>query len=176
MKYLAIVVLCVLTAVGFGIAHDLVTARLCVEYYTVGHPRVFDTDDPIWLGIGWGIVATWWVGLLLGIPMALASRLGGRPKRSALSLVAPLGALLVALGLCAALAGLIGWLLATAGVVVLVEPLATRVPPAKHALFVAALWAHVTSYVAGFLGAIVLCARTWRSRGRAQAAAQSGRR
>ena len=66
MQSLVIVLMCVIAAVSYGIAHDQVTARVCVEYFTVGHPTMFDTDDPTRLGLGWGIIATWWVGLLLG--------------------------------------------------------------------------------------------------------------
>ncbi len=78
MKATVIVLLCVGAAIGYGILHDEVTARICVEYFTVGHPDLFGTDSPTLLGIGWGIVATWWAGLLLGIPLAgHPSRYGG---------------------------------------------------------------------------------------------------
>ena len=70
---------------------------LCVEYFTLGHPPVFPTMSPTLLGIGWGIIATWWVGLLLGIPLALAARAGGRPKREVRSLVRPVLTLLAAM-------------------------------------------------------------------------------
>src|SRR5262249_24259868 len=90
MQSLAIVLTCVLAAVAYGIAHDQVTARVCVEYFTVGHPPVFATDDPTWLGIGWGVIATWWVGLLLGVPLAVVARVRSRPKRLGGSLVRPL--------------------------------------------------------------------------------------
>ena len=48
--------------------------------FTIGHPPVFATDDPTLLGLGWGVIASWWVGLLLGIPLALVARAGGRSK------------------------------------------------------------------------------------------------
>ena len=81
MQFIAIVALCVLAAVTYGVIHDQVTARVCVEYFTIGHPPIFGTDDPTLLGIGWGVLATWWVGVILGIPLAAAARLGNRPKR-----------------------------------------------------------------------------------------------
>jgi hypothetical protein len=56
---IAIVVLCIASAVIYGILHDQVTARFCVEYFTVGHPPVFDTTSPTLLGVGWGVIATW---------------------------------------------------------------------------------------------------------------------
>jgi hypothetical protein len=150
----------------FGIAHDQVTARVCVEYFTIGHPPIFGTEDPTLLGLGWGIVATWWVGLLLGVPLAIAARAGSRPKRTTGSLLKPLACLLGIAALCAIAAGLIGWLLARTGGVYLVGPLADEVPPEKHAAFLADLWAHSASYLVGGVGGVVLMVRVWRSRGR----------
>ena len=78
MQALAIVALSILAAVSYGIVHDQITARVCVEYFTIGHPQVLavPTDSPTVLGFVWGVIATWWVGLGLGIPLALAARLG----------------------------------------------------------------------------------------------------
>lgn len=65
---------CIASAVGYGIIHDQITARICVEYFTIGHPPIIGTDDPTLLGIDWGILATWWVGLILGIGLTIAAR------------------------------------------------------------------------------------------------------
>src|SRR3954452_13297134 len=131
----AIVALCIGSAVTYGILHDQITARVCLEYFTIGHPRVFFTESPTLLGLGWGVIATWWVGLILGVPLALASLLGSRPQRSALSLVRPISILLVVMASCAVVAGVIGFILARRGVVVLLEPMASRVPGEKHVAF-----------------------------------------
>ena len=88
-QFFAIIGLCVGAAVAYGIRHDQVTARVCVEYFTVGHPAVFPTDSPTWLAVGWGILATWWVGLILGVGLAVAARFGRRPRRDVRSLVRP---------------------------------------------------------------------------------------
>ncbi|MBV8223051.1 MAG: hypothetical protein JO293_06785, partial [Candidatus Eremiobacteraeota bacterium] len=69
-------VLCIAAAVLYGELHDQITARVCVEYFTIGHPPLFPTDDPTLLGLGWGVVATWWVGLVLGAGLAVAARAG----------------------------------------------------------------------------------------------------
>lgn len=74
MESLKIILLCILSAVLYGILHDQVTARVCVEYFTVAHPPIFHTTSPTLLAIGWGILATWWVGLILGVPAAVVSR------------------------------------------------------------------------------------------------------
>lgn len=80
---------------AYAILFDQITARVCVEYFTIGHAPIFNTTSPTLLGIGWGIVATWWVGLIIGIPVALASRLGKWPKRNASSLVKPIAVQLI---------------------------------------------------------------------------------
>lgn len=59
MQSIVIVHMCVLAAVCYGIAHDQVTARVRVKYFTLGHPPVFGSDNPTLFGIGWGIIATW---------------------------------------------------------------------------------------------------------------------
>jgi len=142
-----------------------VTARVCVQYFTVGHPPVFRTDSPTLLGLGWGVVATWWVGLPLGILMALAARRGRRPKRTARWLVRPLVILLIVMGCCALVAGVLGFVLAKRGAVTLWQPLASRVPEEKHAAFLADGFAHSASYLVGIIGGAVLIFMTWRGRG-----------
>jgi drug/metabolite transporter superfamily protein YnfA len=172
---LGIVLMGVVAAVGYGIAHDQVTARVCVEYFTVGHPPVFGTDDPTLLGLGWGILATWWVGLLLGVPLAVVARAGSRPKRSVRSLVRPVGRLLLVTAACALVAGLTGRFLASWGAVYLVGPIARDLPADRHVPFLADLWAHTASYLVGLAGGIVVLVSVWRSRGRAASApAQQG--
>lgn len=168
MQFVAIVILCIASAIAYGILHDQITARVCVEYFTIGHAPIFQTDDPTLLGIGWGILATWWVGLFLGVPLALAARLGSRPKRSAGSLVRPIAWLLGVMATCALVAGVVGWTLARLGVVHLVGPIAAAVPSDRHVPFLADLWAHLTSYGIGFLGGVVVIVHVWRSRGRMQ--------
>jgi hypothetical protein len=164
MQFVGIVLMCVAAAVIYGIAHDQVTARVCVEYFTVGHPPVFDTDDPTLLGLGWGVIATWWVGLFLGVPLAVVARAGSRPKRTVRSLVRPVVGLLAVTGWCALVAGVAGWLLARNGLVVLVGPIAERLPADRHVPFLADLWAHSASYLVGVVGGIVVLVRVWRSR------------
>jgi hypothetical protein len=167
LQSLGIVLMCVAAAVGYGIAHDQVTARICVEYFTVGHPPVFGTEDPTLLGVGWGIIATWWVGLLLGVLLANVARDGSWPKRSALSLIRPILWLLAVMAICALFAGITGWLLASNRAVSLVGPIALKLPPDRHARFLADLWAHSASYLVGLVGGIIVMVHVWRSRSQA---------
>lgn len=167
MAGLRIVLLCIAAAVLYGVLHDQITARVCVEYFTIGHPRIVDSDSPTVLGFVWGIIATWWVGLGLGLLLAFAARRGPRPPRSARTLIAPVARLLVVMAAFAAVAGVIGWFAADHGWVVLLGSLAGRVPEAKHTAFVAVLWAHFASYAGGAVGGVWLCSRVWRARQRA---------
>src|SRR5882724_11791197 len=115
MQFLLIVILTIASAVCYGIVHDQVTARVCVEYFTIGHPPVFNTDSPTLLALGWGVIATWWVGLLLGIPAALVSRLGSWPKYTAARLMRSVCCLMVLMGFASLVAGLAGYFVASAG-------------------------------------------------------------
>lgn len=169
MPALLIVLMSILAAVCYGIVHDQITARICVEYFTVGHPPVFHTDDPTLLGLGWGVIATWWAGALLGVPLAIAARVGSRPRRSPVSLLRPIAVLLSVMGASALAAGWIGWRLAETGQVRLFGPLADALPRQRHVPFLIDAFAHSTSYVVGFVGGLAVIAWVWRSRIVAQA-------
>ena len=164
MRSLAIVGLCVLAAVAYGIIHDQVTARVCIEYFTVFHPRIIASESPTMLALAWGVVATWWVGLPLGVGLALAARAGDRPPRSIGSLVRPILVLLAVMYLGAFLMGLTGYSLGKVGLVQPADWVAEDLPADRHARFLADLWAHNASYALGVVGGLVVVVRTWRSR------------
>ncbi len=166
MQFAAIVTLSVIAAVTYGVLHDQVTARICVEYFTIGHPPLFtfETNSPTLLAFGWGIAATWWVGLMLGIPLAAVCRIGSRPKVNVKMLYRPLALLMLAAGSGALASGIFGYLLATIEAVNLTEPLYSQVPVEKHALFIADLWAHSASYGIAFCGGLMLIIGVRRSR------------
>jgi hypothetical protein len=166
MAVLGILLLSVGAAILYGIVQDQVTVRVCVEYFTVGHPPVFDTTSPALLALGWGVIATWWMGLILGVPLAVAARAGSRPKLSARHLVGPVAVVLGGMAVTSLAAGLAGWFFAKMGWVRLVPDLAGLVPEERHHRFIANLWAHVAAYASGTVGALTLCVRTWRRRGR----------
>src|SRR2546422_460048 len=109
LESLKIVALCVVASVAYGIVHDQVTARVCVEYFTVGHPPVFHTSDPTLLAFGWGTLATWWVGLFLGLPAALFARVGPAPRVAAAQLLRPIAVLLVVMAVASLGAGVAGY-------------------------------------------------------------------
>ena len=140
MKWVAIVGICVMAAVFYGVVHDQITAQICIEYFTIGHPLLFDTNSPSLVALGWGVIATWWAGFLLGWPLAFAAQYGPRPKLEPLTLIRPISQLLCIMAFSAVMAGLVGYTLAKTGAVFLVGELAEAVPANRHAVFLADLW------------------------------------
>jgi hypothetical protein len=165
MEAVKIVLMSVVASILYGVAHDQVTARICVEYFTVGHPPLFATDSPTMLALGWGILATWWYGLLLGLPLAGAARVGSKPKTRAVTLRRPLGFLLLRVACYTVLGGLAGYVAAKQGWIRLVDSLAHQIVPDREATFIAVLWAHWTAYGSAAVEGIAFCLRTWRRRG-----------
>lgn len=152
-------------AVVYGILQDQVTAHVCVEYFTIGHIDYLNLKDPTLIAFEWGVAATWWVGLLLGILLAISAHAGRRkPKLTTKVLLRPIFILMVGTGAMALVAGMTGYFAARSGAAHLLEPLATLVPMEKQVAFLADMWAHTASYVAGCIGAIVLCLWAWRKR------------
>jgi hypothetical protein len=158
----------ILAAILYGIVHDQITARVCLQYFTIFHPPVFATQSPTLLAFGWGVIATWWMGAFLGVLLALACRAGSHPKLSARNVLKPIGKLLGLMAGCALLAGLLGFVLARRGVVVPPEWVSHNLPPTADARFMADWWAHGASYAVGFFGGIVLCILQYRRRAEAK--------
>ena len=164
MEILKIWALCIAAAIAYGIVHDQVTVRICLEYFSMAHPTILPLTSPTWLALQWGILATWWVGAMLGILLAIAARLGSRPVLSARSLLYPLLILLLCMAASSAAAGATGYLLAKAHIISLGGELGTAIPSDKQARFMADWWAHSASYVAGIVGSLILCVKTYARR------------
>jgi hypothetical protein len=159
MEFLKIVGLAILAGIVYGIVHDQVTARICVEYFTVFHPPVFHTQSPTLLAFGWGIIATWWVGAFLGVCLALSCRVGSSPKIYAAGMVKPIAWLLLAMAFCAFVAGCAGYFWGDVP-----DYMRDLLAPSLQRRFLADWWAHSASYTSGFLGGMVLCAVMLRRR------------
>lgn len=171
MPSLKIILLCMASAIFYGICHDQVTARVCVEYFTVGHDPIFPTESPTLLAFGWGTLATWWVGLILGGLLALLSRAGLWPKLDAAHLIRPIACLLIVMAVASLLAGITGYRLAESSGFVLPEPLGSRIPKDHHHAFFADSLAHLAAYVVGILGGLIVCVRALVQRRRVARAA-----
>lgn len=163
-----IVLLSIAAAVVYGISQDQITARICVEYFTVGHERLIAFESPTVLGFFWGTVATWWVGLPLGVGLAVASRAGARPKLAWRDVVRPIGVLILVVAVAAAAAGVAGFLLAESGAIRLTPRFASRVPMERHSGFLADGAAHLMAYAMGICGGVVTCVVVWRRRRRGE--------
>ncbi len=176
---LKITLLCIAGAIAYGLVHDQITARVCQEYFTLGHDTpLFVPRNPTMLGLFWGVAATWWVGLLIGLPLAAAMRLGKLPPLDTRWLVPKLiRLLLIMLGV--AVAGLALTLFADLGGYLpaswkLIVP--EGVPDKKIGRYVADAVAHNLSYGVGFFGGVQLWTSALLTRRRlrsAQAAIQS---
>jgi hypothetical protein len=141
-----------------------VTAHLCVEYFTIAHAPLFPTQSPFLLAIAWGIIGTSWVGLPLGLTLAAAARIGSVRKLSLSDLRRPILGLLVAMAGLAIVAGASGAYLVATGRAAVPGGWAMVIPPAKHAAFSAAAWAHMASYVSGTLGGLLVIGYVIRRR------------
>jgi hypothetical protein len=153
-----------LAAVIYGILHDQVTAHVCVEYFTIAHLPVFPTESPFLLALGWGIIATWWVGLPLGILLAAAARIGRNAKLGLTHLRRPIVLLMAFSGCAALLSGVVGASLVAMQVMDLPGYWGAVIPDHKWSAFAFALWAHSASYLMGALGGLFLIASTIKRR------------
>lgn len=73
-----IVALAILASVVYGIIHDQITIRRSPAYFTDWqvHADFFHHQNLTVVALFWGVVATWWVGLILGILLAGAANIG----------------------------------------------------------------------------------------------------
>lgn len=158
MPALKIVLASTLAAVFYGVVHDQLTARFCLEYFTIGHPHLPVPQNATMLGLAWGVLATWWVGLGLGVLLALAARAGNLPKLELRDLRTPLVVLLVALFALALMALAMGWAGAVGEKFHPPPSLQAEIPRERWRFFVATAWAHSASYGFGALGGLAVCA------------------
>lgn len=126
----------------FGVFHDLVTANICVAYFTIEHPKVIESQNPIFNSVG------------------------KAPQVSFLIIKRYITTLLLILPFTSLLAGLIGYMLALSGAIHFIGELARDVSIKKQPVFLAIGWAHMSSYIVGFVGGIVICMKVWMQRTR----------
>lgn len=160
---LQIVLTAVLAAVVYGVVHDMVTAHVCLEYFTIAHTRLFASDIPALHAIAWGVIATWWMGLLLGIPLAIAAQAGrASPPLGWRRLVRPIAVLLMIAGGAAMLAGIIGFIAAES--LDMHPTWLDGIPEDRYSRFFFCLAAHNVSYAVCGLGGLMLVMWTWKER------------
>lgn len=170
MESLKIIALCTLVAVAYGIVHDQITARICIEYFTVAHPPLVNSRNPTVVALAWGVVATWWVGAGAGIALALASRVGPLPKLTARDQVKPLLVSVLATAAFATIIGLLGYALSASGAFRIGYPIMDRIPRDHHVGFYTAGFIHNGSYLGAFIASVVVFVITLRRRAKRTAA------
>ena len=151
MEFLKVVLLTIIASVVYGLVHDQVTIRICPEYFTVFHPRIMDTKNLTLIALGWGVVATWWMGAGIGVVLGLSARWGTWPRLTWLQILPSVAVLLVIMGICALLNGVFGYF--NGG---LPLDMAWQLPSTLHSRFAADWYAHMASYASGFFGGLGL--------------------
>ena len=164
MIHLKTILLCIFGAIAFGIVHDMITANICVEYFTIGHPKIIESKNPFVLALLWGVLATWWVGVILGIFIVVHNIVGKFPPLPFNDIKRWIFRLLLIMCITSPLAGLLGYILAKTEVINIIPELGQRVAPEKHSAFLGVGWAHLSSYLVGFIGGIAICVKVWTKR------------
>ena len=166
MESIKIIGISILLAILYGIYHDLITVNISIEYFTLGYPKIIESESRILLALLWGVIATWWVGLILGIFISVASRIGNYPKFGLKDVIQPILKLILIMSCTATIAGIISYLLAKEHVFYLVDSLANQIENDRHHLFLTAGWSHTSSYIVGFIGGIIIILKIWGKRKR----------
>ena len=162
---------CVLAALCYGAANDLITVRISPEYFLYGKelsPLVEKHPDRLpWEATKVGLKATWTVGLLIGVACLIANN----PRRDRLSLTyGQLGRrVAVVFGsalTCALLLGVIGFKGGLVASSVDFQEMVAR-DQFRPYRFMAVFGIHLGGYVGGLIGAIVAVISIRRARRRA---------
>jgi hypothetical protein len=140
-----------------GIALDMVTAHLAVEYFTVHHPTIVQTERPWLLALVWGVAASWWFGAIAGTILGLVNHWRREPLPA--RMILRWGAVA-----CLAL-----WCLMIA-IVLGVLGLSSTIPDdlrrptfeSDRRLMAVAL-THQYEYVLGLFALLILAVRIWRA-------------
>ena len=143
-----------LAFVGYGMLQDQASARLCPEYFTIGHAPIPGLADPTLLGLAWGVLSGLPGGIVLGVLAALAARSGPWPPLEAASLRRPLLALVGALAAGTLIAGGSAAYNADVIDIALGEPWAALIPPERQRWFFIVASAHFGTYLSGTLGGL----------------------
>ncbi len=157
MFSLRIVLACVVLSIAYGVVHDLVTVRMCIEYFTLAHPPLGIGEDPTLLALAWGVIASWWMGAIFGGLLAIAARVGAWPKLTLRDLWLPLVIAIVLVFVLAMMALVAGWSAGVSGRYPPPKWITDQMPYDRWRHFVSAAWAHSASYGAGALAGLALC-------------------
>lgn len=158
-RFLTIVVGSVGLACALGICLDLVTANVAVEYFSVHHPRIVETESPWILAVVWGIGASWWFGAIAGVVVGAINQRRQAPLEAARILK------------WASLACLVLWLVMI-GILLAVFAIASTIPQeSRRPTFdydrriMAVAMAHQSEYILGAVALLIIACKTALSNG-----------
>jgi hypothetical protein len=163
-----------IVAAPFGALHNQGSFTISPDYFRAFKFHQFDIAPALPERLGAAIVgvgATWWMGILIGVPVALVGLAHRDVRQQARASVRAVGG---ALALTAAFS-VSGWLLGMTGLLSLdVQP--SRYPGVIHdpAAFARAGIVHNCSYLGGFLAIFIAPAISLRARRRVSAASVIG--
>lgn len=159
-RFLTIVFGAIGLACLLGIALDLVTANVAVEYFSVHHPRIVPTDNPWVLALVWGVAASWWFGAIAGVVMATINHRRQYPLEPWRILKWTLIACVV---MWVAMISILG------GVMTISSTIPVEKRPANFEFarrLIAVAMAHQYEYALGAVAGVVIAIMTWRAKPR----------
>ena len=163
--FVFLLALAAFAAAIFGAVHNQLSYTVGPSYFTGFKFRQFDISPNLSdrIGAAWvGVQASWWMGILVGLPAFLIG-LFIVPQRQTY-LAAGIGAigLVLTVTLFAALAGLVGGLVADQTGVL--DPYLQLPSNSDRSEFLRAGFMHNASYLGGVVGALVAIWPMWRAR------------
>ena len=166
-EFVGTVLITTMLAALYGIIHDQITVRISAPYFTVWHPPVFGTDDPVLVALGWGVLATWWMGAGLGGLFGLAAAWNPmKPSMCPWRVLRRTAWVFAASAAAAALAGLLAVAVRFEAPSFVMGSAIARLGASERLAFSVCLAIHNTSYNAAFIASLVAARRIWLERNR----------
>lgn len=111
-----IVMMSVVAAIAYGIWHAQIAGYFCYGYYEYlilpgfSPPAIYPT-----LLVTWGVISSWWVGLILGVMLAITAQAGPWPTWPAKACVIPIIIIIAFTAVSAILSGTVAYCLEAQG-------------------------------------------------------------
>ena len=175
MELAKLVLRCLLVIAGTGALAGGASALVCPEAFTLGRPPSFGNLPPPVLGWIWGLLDFMMPGVVVGLAVGFAANTGDRPAVKALFYRKPLWAHSAVMLVAGLIAGIIGWFAVTQGHWFVLGPVASAVPPDRHAFLGAVWWASRGVHLANLAGGVTLAIWTWKKRSDFDEMVKSGR-
>jgi hypothetical protein len=160
-----IILECTLMACGLGIALDMVTAHIAVEYFIVYHVHIVDSDSPIVMALVWGVYAAYWFGAIAGMLLVIVN--STRPTPLPISIIRRM-----MLKACVSLWGILMVILVGSYAVIGLAPPSRGSDFEANRRLVAVAITHSTEYVLGAVVTLITAYFVWRHPAPATSAAK----